>query len=74
VDEGLEAMSTAPHTYLSTACLHAAEPGREGLHKDCATDGKRWDGTHKEPARCKFCPSRCICACHRVEEAADGQQ
>lgn len=31
------------HTYLSTACLHAPEPGREALHLECQTGGRRWD-------------------------------
>jgi hypothetical protein len=56
----------AGHTYISTACLHAAEPGRESLHLECQTGGRRWDGTTKKPARCKYehCQAPCICACH----------
>jgi outer membrane murein-binding lipoprotein Lpp len=52
------------HRYLSTACLHAAEPGRVDLHRECQVDARRYDGTHKVRATCKWCPARCICACH----------
>jgi hypothetical protein len=52
------------HRYLSTACLHATEPGREDLHQECQVDARRYDGTHKVGATCKWCPARCICACH----------
>jgi hypothetical protein len=52
------------HAYLSTACRHAAEPGREPLHLECQTGGKRWDGTEKLPASCKWCGASCVCACH----------
>jgi hypothetical protein len=52
------------HLYLSTACWHAPETGREDLHRECAIDTHRYDGSHKTAATCKWCPSRCVCACH----------
>lgn len=58
------------HIYLSTACRHAVEPGREGLHDDCKTDATRWDGSHKVASKCKFCSSMCTCSCH-VEDRVD---
>jgi hypothetical protein len=62
------------HRYLSTACLHGAEPGREDLHRECKIDTKRYDGTHKIGATCKWCPARCVCTCHAGagEEGSDG--
>lgn len=45
--------------YLSTACLH-------GNHEYCGCE-TRPDGHPKHPARCKFCPALCICACHDPE-------
>lgn len=42
--------------YLSTACLH-------GQHDYCNVT-TRADGTPKQPAQCKFCPSKCVCDCH----------
>lgn len=61
---------TGPHVYLSTACRHAVEPGREELHDECKTNMIRPDGTHKKPAECKHCGAPCICTCH--QEATDG--
>lgn len=60
-----------PHVYLSTACRHADDPGREGedLHGRCQTDTRRYDGTHKIAAQCKDCGAPCICTCH--QEATD---
>jgi hypothetical protein len=55
------------HEYLSTSCLHAAIDGKPGLHDYCgskagmAAGGETWA---KAPAQCKFCDSRCTCACH----------
>lgn len=48
--------STAPHVYLSTACLH-------GRHEYCACD-VRWLTGEKTPHTCKWCPAQCICPCH----------
>ena len=50
--------------YLSTACLHAVEPGREHLHRECQSDTTRHDGTHKIGASCKWCEAPCVCRCH----------
>ncbi len=47
---------TAPHDYLSTACLH-------GEHGYCSAATKP-DGRPKFPARCKWCNARCRCDCH----------
>jgi len=44
------------HLYLSTSCLH-------GDHASCHVC-VRADGTLKNPAQCKFCPSMCVCDCH----------
>lgn len=55
------------HRYLSTACLHAAEIGRERLHGRCSSL-TRIDGGGKIPARCKWCPSPCVCPCHSRSE------
>lgn len=52
------------HYYLSTACFHAVEPGREALHGDCKLDTRRYDGSHKTAATCKYCPAQCLCPCH----------
>ena len=52
------------HAYLSTSCLHD-ECGY------CQTQAKRYDGTTKISAVCKFCTERgehgggCVCRCHR---------
>jgi hypothetical protein len=64
------------HRYLSTACLHGAEPGREDLHRECQVDTRRYDGTHKVGATCKWCSARCICTCHAGpgEEGSDGHE
>lgn len=43
------------HVYLSTACLHE-------LHDYCSSSEGQ-DGP-KEPKRCKWCPSLCLCECH----------
>ncbi len=57
------------HHYLSTACLHATEQGREHLHRYCqGVDGL---AGRKKPAVCKFCDAPCTCDCHR-EERSDG--
>jgi hypothetical protein len=58
------------HAYLSTSCLHAAEPGREDLHAYCQSARGRADGGEtwaKSPACCKFCGAPCTCGCHRGE-------
>lgn len=49
------------HVYLSTACHH-------DHHGHCSAP-IRQDGTAKQPARCKWCPSPCVCPCHA--ETAD---
>lgn len=54
-------MTAAPpegsdHVYLSTACLH-------GHHAHCQCE-VNLAGEPKEPGRCKWCESRCICECH----------
>ena len=56
--------STAGHLYLSTACWHETGPDGEDLHRECNLDTTRHDGTHKTAATCKWCPGRCVCACH----------
>lgn len=71
-----QATLSTDHTYLSTACLHAAEPGREALHRECQVDIRRYDGSHKQGATCKFCPAQCVCTCHSavcadVDEAGE---
>jgi hypothetical protein len=62
------------HVYLSTACLH-------GMHGYCQAPTVTRDGgwetvgpsystlrdAAKEPARCKFCPARCVCPCGHGE-------
>jgi hypothetical protein len=63
VREGLAAVlaivhSPDPHIYLSTACLH-------GDHAYCQVEARRYDGSTKTAATCKFCASPCICPCHR---------
>lgn len=60
------------HVYLSTACLHGRdehrdEIEREWLHGRCATDARRYDGSHKVAATCKYCQSPCLCDCHQPE-------
>lgn len=59
-------MANGPHEYLSTSCLHATEPGREGLHAYCRgkTGSNGTTEWAKTPASCKFCGARCICPCH----------
>jgi hypothetical protein len=47
------------HIYLSTACLH-------GQHGYCKADTTGTGGP-KIAARCKFCPSECVCDCHEEE-------
>ena len=47
-----------PHRYLSTGCLH-------GEHAYCQTEARRYDGTTKTAATCKFCAAPCICECHQ---------
>lgn len=52
------------HTYLSTGCLH-------GDHAYCQTQARRYDGTTKTAAVCKFCDEgddhggHCVCHCHQ---------
>jgi hypothetical protein len=48
------------HLYLSTACLH-------NEHVDCRINGRRYDGTYKVAAQCKYCGTRCVCSCHEEE-------
>jgi hypothetical protein len=50
-----------PHFYLSTGCLHDTEEG----HAFCRVEARRYDGTTKTAATCKFCGARCVCPCHR---------
>ena len=57
------------HVYLSTSCLHAELDPRPELHDYCA--GTAGSCGTKEPARCKFCPSRCVCPCHATSPAAE---
>lgn len=61
---------TVEHVYLSTACLHAVEPGREHLHRTCQLDTTRYDGTHKHASSCKYCEppgsNACVCECHAL--------
>ena len=53
--------------YFSTACEHATKQPElfAQLHEACATEGVRWDGTHKVPATCKWCVAPCSCECHQ---------
>lgn len=61
------------HTYLSTGCLHGdlvLPDGRTG-HDYCRTQARRYDGTTKAAAVCKFCSElgrpghgHCVCPCH----------
>ena len=52
------------HTYLSTACLHAQQEGREELHEYCRCK-TTLDGEPKIPGTCKWCGAPCICGCHQ---------
>lgn len=61
------------HRYLSTACLHETEPGREHLHDECSVSACRYDGTHKTGATCKWCPARCVCPRHRRDDILPGE-
>jgi len=45
------------HRYLSTGCLH-------GDHEYCKVEARRYDGSIKTAATCKFCGSPCVCWCH----------
>jgi hypothetical protein len=66
-NEARERVTDIPsHRYLSTSCLHAADPGREGLHEYCksATGSNGDTDWVKIPASCKFCGTACVCACH----------
>lgn len=54
-----------PDGYKSTACRHADEPGKAYLHRECQIDAKRWDGSHKKAATCKYCEEQCQCSCHK---------
>lgn len=62
------AYSADPHIYLSTGCLH-------GDHAYCQVEARRYDGSTKTAATCKFCASPCVCPCHggshAVEKAVD---
>lgn len=62
-------MTASGHLYLSTACLHAVLDDNPDLHDYCATDSRRYDGTHKIAASCKFCEppgsGKCVCLCHQ---------
>lgn len=49
------------HAYLSTSCLH-------GHHGYCQTQAKRYDGSIKTAAVCKFCGASCHCPCHRKQQ------
>jgi hypothetical protein len=62
----------APHRYLSWACWHADHDPQPELHGYCQTNAKRYDGTEKVAAECKFCPSKCVCGCHGATEVVDG--
>jgi hypothetical protein len=58
-----------PH-YLSTACLHARDEHRDEterayLHGRCQTDAKRFDGSRKVAATCKWGQEPCRCECHQ---------
>lgn len=50
------------HVYFSTACQHALRDEREDLHDYCSSEVGQ--SGPKTPGRCKFCESRCQCACH----------
>jgi hypothetical protein len=57
------------HWYLSTSCLHAADEHRDEterafLHGRCQTDAKRFDGSRKVAATCKYGQEPCRCECH----------
>jgi hypothetical protein len=58
------------HRYLSAACLHGTEPGREQLHDYCSAARGTADGGEtwvKRPAECKWCGTSCVCPCHSAE-------
>jgi hypothetical protein len=64
----LSAHGWHPH-YLSTACLHARDEHRDEterafLHGRCQTDAKRFDGSRKVAATCKYGQEPCVCECH----------
>jgi hypothetical protein len=50
-----------PHLYLSTGCLHDTEEG----HAYCRVEARRYDGSTKTAATCKFGECPCVCPCHR---------
>jgi hypothetical protein len=57
-----------PHRYLSTACLH-------NIHDDCDIDTRRYDGTRKTAATCKYCPAPCVCPHHKKDgQHTEGHQ
>lgn len=58
------------HNYLSTACLHALEQGREDLHDYCKADTGQAGA--KKPAQCKWCNAACMCSCHQPRPIVDG--
>lgn len=60
---GMKQIVIQPHDYLSTGCLH-------GDHEYCKKEARRYDGTEKVAACCKFCGAPCICTCHVEEEGA----
>lgn len=77
VDADEAQQPAAEHVYLSTGCLHgdtALPDGRTG-HEYCQTDARRYDGTHKTAATCKFCSSPCVCPCHtsQAQPAAEAE-
>jgi hypothetical protein len=50
------ASDTVTHRYISTACLHAAEPRRHPVYA-------AWLH-HRCRQQCKWCPVLCLCHCH----------
>ncbi|MFD9630106.1 hypothetical protein [Streptomyces violascens] len=65
------------HIYLSTGCLHGGADHSDPGHVYCQTQARRYDGTTKISAVCKFCSEgagdddghghggACVCRCHR---------
>ena len=62
-------MSGIRHRYLSTACLHAVEPGRSLLHEYCK--GLSGHSGPKRGGECKFCRALCVCPCHQDPDPRD---
>ncbi len=46
--------------YYSTSCRH-------GQHEHCRS-ATALAGNAKKPGTCKWCPSRCICPCHKESQ------